>query len=81
MVKVEKSSLHVWSVSWVVIHGYIIVNISKYDKNVDITLHAQVLASSYYMVVKSGYYDRLLTKNNFHLGFSSNKYLIIYILI
>ena len=30
------------------------------------------------MVVKSGHYDRLLTKNNFHLGFITDKYLVFY---
>ena len=44
---------------------------SKNDKHVDIDLHAQVLASSLYMVVKSGHYGRLSTKKNFHLGFDN----------
>ena len=35
--------------------------------------HAQVLASIKYMVVKSGHYDRLLTKNIYHLEFIINK--------
>ena len=42
--------------------GHLWFYYTKYDKYVDIELHTQVLASSYYMVVKSGHYDRLLTK-------------------
>ena len=35
---------------------------TKYDEHVDIELHAEVLSLTYYMVVKRGHYDRLLTR-------------------
>ena len=54
--------------------GHLWLYYTKYDKHVGIELRAQVLGLSKNMVVKSGHYDRLLTRNNFHLGFINNKH-------
>ena len=74
MVKVKKI---LFAYMVYIMGGHLWLYYSKYDENVGLMLHAQVLASSSYMVVKNGHYDRLLTKNNFRLEFNSNKYLII----
>ena len=47
-----------------IVGGHLWLQYSENNKDVDIMLHAQVLAPSYYMVVESGHYDRLLTKKN-----------------
>ena len=56
-----------------IIGGHLWLYCTKKNKNVDIMFHAQVLALSKYMLVKSGQYDRVLPKINFHLGFNNYK--------
>ena len=70
MVKVKKimSACMVY-----IIGGHLCLYYSEKNKNVDIMFHEQVLALSKYMLVRSGHYDRLLPKINFHLGFINNK--------